>query len=168
MGRGEVLWSHNWKYSKCQDLLKFQFCRGEGSLIWNSREGLSGEFGHKFTVHTETCLCITDTTYVETNDVEILIAYIIMYLNLTNQIYPILMILKQSNLLHVSSMSNVTNLLVFLVFPLDLMLILLFLQNGLMQQNAYFEEKVVLASSQMEKPEKLYMEHLLQFVSLIL
>ena len=42
-----------------------------GSLIWNSREGLSGEFGHKFTVHTETCLCITDslshTTYVETN-----------------------------------------------------------------------------------------------------
>ena len=42
-------------------------------MVWNSREGLFGEFGHKFTVWgycTETCLCITDslshTTYVET------------------------------------------------------------------------------------------------------
>ena len=47
---------------------------GGASLVWNSRTGLSGEFGQKFTVwvkRTETCLCITDslshTTYVETN-----------------------------------------------------------------------------------------------------
>ena len=42
-----------------------------GFLVWNSRKGLSGEFGQKFTVQPETCLCITDslshTTYVETN-----------------------------------------------------------------------------------------------------
>ena len=55
--------------------LNFNFRGGGGSLVWNSREGLSGEFGHKFTVWgkcTETCLCITDslshTTYVETNE----------------------------------------------------------------------------------------------------
>ena len=47
---------------------------GGGFLVWNSRKGLSGEFGQKCTVWgmcTETCLCITDslshTTYVETN-----------------------------------------------------------------------------------------------------
>ena len=50
---------------------------GGGFLVWNSRKGLSGEFGQKFTVWgmcTETCLCITDslshTTYVETNNIE--------------------------------------------------------------------------------------------------
>ena len=47
------------------------FILGGGTLVWNSREGCSGEFGQKFTVHTETCLCITEslshTTYVETN-----------------------------------------------------------------------------------------------------
>ena len=50
--------------------LNFNF-RGEGdSLIWNSKEGLSGEFGHKFTVCTETCLCITDSrSHVETNKI---------------------------------------------------------------------------------------------------
>ena len=37
---GGGLWSHNWKYSKCQDLPKFNFRGGGG--------GLSGEFGHKF------------------------------------------------------------------------------------------------------------------------
>ena len=46
---------------------------GGGFLVWNSRKGLSGEFGQKFTVQPETCLCITDsllhTTYVETNNV---------------------------------------------------------------------------------------------------
>ena len=44
---------------------------GGGFLVWNSRKGLSGKFGQKFTVQPETCLCITDslshTTYVETN-----------------------------------------------------------------------------------------------------
>ena len=48
-GRGGT-WSQNWKYSKCQDMPEFQFSGGGGSLVWNSREGLSGEFGHKFTV----------------------------------------------------------------------------------------------------------------------
>ena len=50
--------------------LNFNFRRG-GYFDLKFREGCSGEFGQKFTVHTETCLCITDslshTTYVETN-----------------------------------------------------------------------------------------------------
>ena len=46
-------------------------CGGGG--FWSAiPERLSGEFGHKFTVRTESCLCITyslsHTTYVETND----------------------------------------------------------------------------------------------------
>ena len=58
-------------YSKCQDLLNFNF-HWEGWLFWNQipEQGCSGEFGQKFTVCTETCLCITDsfshTAYVET------------------------------------------------------------------------------------------------------
>ena len=88
----------NWKYSKCQEMAKFQlggggyfrvnfghlwssqiwsfsFSGGGCFLVWNSRKGLPGEFGQKFTVWgmcTETCLCITGslshTTYVETNN----------------------------------------------------------------------------------------------------
>ena len=46
------------------------FRNGGGFLVWNSRKGLSGKFGQKFTVQPETCLCITNslshTTYVET------------------------------------------------------------------------------------------------------
>ena len=62
------------KYSKCQDLPKFQLGGGGGVVFWNQipEQGCSGEFGQKFTVCTETCLCITDslshTTYVETNE----------------------------------------------------------------------------------------------------
>ena len=41
---------------------------GGGAFWFQTRKGLSGEFGQKFTVQPETCLCITDTTYVETND----------------------------------------------------------------------------------------------------
>ena len=41
---------------------------GGGFLVWNSRKGLSGKFGQKFTVQPETCLCITDSlSHVETN-----------------------------------------------------------------------------------------------------
>ena len=70
-GEGEgVLWSSQIK-TQSQDLAKFQFLGGGVPWFWNSREGCSGEFGQKFTVHTETCLCITDSlshiTYVETN-----------------------------------------------------------------------------------------------------
>ena len=44
-----------------------------GAFWFQTRKGLSGKFGQKFTVQPETCLCITDslshTTYVETNQV---------------------------------------------------------------------------------------------------
>ena len=33
--------------------------KGGGNLVCDSRKGLSGEFGPKFTVQPETCLCIT-------------------------------------------------------------------------------------------------------------
>ena len=55
----------------------FHLGGGGGFLVWNSRKGLSGGFGQKFTVwgmRTETCLCITDslshTTYVETKKLQ--------------------------------------------------------------------------------------------------
>ena len=38
---------------------------GEGGiLVFNSRKGLSGKFGPKFTVQPETCLCITVVSYI--------------------------------------------------------------------------------------------------------
>ena len=52
--------------------LKYEvFRNGAGGLSsLKFQKGLSGEFGQKFTVQPETCLCITDslshTTYVET------------------------------------------------------------------------------------------------------
>ena len=47
----------------------FQNVGGGGFLVWNSRKGLSGKFGQKFTVQPETCLCITDSlSHVETNN----------------------------------------------------------------------------------------------------
>ena len=80
---GGVLWSELWStqiwslhFGGYSDLnfgqLKSEvFILGRGgTLIWNSREGCSGEFGQKFTLQPETCLCITDslshTRYVET------------------------------------------------------------------------------------------------------
>ena len=93
-----VLWSQNWKYSKCYDLPKFQFFWGErysgvrtentqsakiclnfigGGGLWSeipergSLENLDTNFA-VLGCCTQTCLCITDslsyTTYVETND----------------------------------------------------------------------------------------------------
>ena len=38
-GGGGVLWSQNWKYSKCQEMAKFQFFGGEGFLVWNFQRG---------------------------------------------------------------------------------------------------------------------------------
>ena len=37
---------------------------GGGFLVWNSRKGLSGKFGQKFTVQPETCLCITIVSHI--------------------------------------------------------------------------------------------------------
>ena len=40
---GGVFWSKLWS----SQIWSFSFWRGGGSLVWNSRKGLSGEFGHK-------------------------------------------------------------------------------------------------------------------------
>ena len=37
---------------------------GGGFLVFNSRKGLSGKFGPKFTVQPETCLCITVVSHI--------------------------------------------------------------------------------------------------------
>ena len=37
---------------------------GGGFLVWDSRKGLSGKFGPKFTVQPETCLCITVVSHI--------------------------------------------------------------------------------------------------------
>ena len=37
---------------------------GRGILVFNSRKGLSGKFGPKFTVQPETCLCITVVSHI--------------------------------------------------------------------------------------------------------
>ena len=75
-GGGVELRSQNWKYSKCQDMPKFQiFGLGGGGL-----SGLKFQRGALWRMWTQiyclrlvyrTCLCITDSlshpTYVETN-----------------------------------------------------------------------------------------------------
>ena len=105
-GRGEY---SEVKYTKCQDLPKFQFSGGGGGVGWGwgvgvggilisntqsakiclnfnflggggrggysgtkFQNGCSGEFGQKFTVCTETCLCITDSlSHVETIEIDV-------------------------------------------------------------------------------------------------
>ena len=42
----------------------FQNGEGGGFLVFNSRKGLSGKFGPKFTVQPETCLCITVVSHI--------------------------------------------------------------------------------------------------------
>ena len=42
----------------------FQNGEGGGFLGFNSRKGLSGKFGPKFTVQPETCLCITVVSHI--------------------------------------------------------------------------------------------------------
>ena len=71
--KSEVFWNGGVFRSKLwsSQIWSFPKWGGGGFLVWNSRKGLSGKFGQKFTVQPETCLCITDslshTTYVETN-----------------------------------------------------------------------------------------------------
>ena len=70
-GGGDILKSNTQSAKIC---LNFNGGGGGGVVFWNQipEQGCSGEFGQKFTVCTETCLCITDslshTTYVETNE----------------------------------------------------------------------------------------------------
>ena len=70
-GGGGILKSNTQSSKIC---LNFNLGGGGGGVFWNQipEQGCSGEFGQKFTVCTETCLCITDslshTTYVETNN----------------------------------------------------------------------------------------------------
>ena len=70
-----ALWSQNWKYSKCQDLPKFQFLERGGAFWSEIPENLDKNLLFEVKC-TETCLCITDslshTTYVETNEDKVL------------------------------------------------------------------------------------------------
>ena len=42
----------------------FENVGGGVFLVFNSRKGLSGKFGPKFTVQPETCLCITVVSHI--------------------------------------------------------------------------------------------------------
>ena len=71
-------WYSEVKYSKCQDLRKFQFSGGGGILKPNSSLGVNWAIWSKISGRLA-CLCITDslshTTYVETKSVSACICF---------------------------------------------------------------------------------------------